>query len=127
MFSHVQPTRVRNMLGGGCTDGEYAVRFSEEDLRQPIIRDNVQDELLIQTSIDKDRLEDWFDTAMAAGAQLANKDREEREKKRKIGSWDDVVEDADAQMFRSSTTAEPVDPAVGGLEQVDEDVEMQGS
>ena len=86
------------MFGGGCTDGEYAVRFSQEDLRQPIIADNIQDELMIKDIVDNHRLEDWLDACMAAGVLL---DEEARKMHAGIlqDGWGPIIEDADALMY----------------------------
>lgn len=114
------------MYGSGCTDGEFAVRFSEEDLRQPIIQDNVQDEVMVKDVVDNHRLEDWFDAIMAAGVQLAEQERNNRAPILRQGGWEPIVEDANVQMY-SQPASERVEPIVGTLEQADEDVEMQGS
>lgn len=123
------------MFGGGCTDGEYAVRFSQEDLRQPIIADNIQDELMVKDIVDNHRLEDWLDACMSAGVLL-----EEEARKTDAGlvqdGWGPILEDADALMYAEqeqeqepqqvvSESVETVEEQVVQVEQ--EDVDMMNS
>ncbi|KAF1975891.1 hypothetical protein BU23DRAFT_55465 [Bimuria novae-zelandiae CBS 107.79] len=125
-FDTVQPPRVRNMFGSGCTDGEYAVRFPEEDLRLPMIQDNLSDEAMVKDLVDNHHLEDWFDAAMLAGSALAQNEHENPAPKPQQARWEPIVEDADVHMY-PNPASEHVEPTAGAFEQVDEDVEMQGS
>lgn len=138
MFLKVTPSRVRDMYGAGCTDGEFAVRFAEEDLRRPLIQDNLSDELVLKDLVDNHRLEEWFDAAMAAGSLLAIENDEHREARRRRAANASNVGGGFVRPNGqpASEAVEPiaasVEPAVGGLEQVerqvvDEDVDMQGS
>lgn len=120
------PTRVEQMYGAGCTDGELCTRFASEDLRQPIIRENLLDEAMIKGLVEKHRLEEWLESACKAGSMLY---RAERRRERSADD-DSVVEDvkSDAQPIAD------VEPTNGGkLDEgeapsaVDQDVEMQGS
>jgi nuclear pore complex protein Nup133 len=64
------PGPVSELLGAGATHGELCVRFSSEDLREPIIRDNVLDDTVLREHIEKNRLEEWFKQVCQAGSKV---------------------------------------------------------
>jgi nuclear pore complex protein Nup133 len=43
------------------------VRFASEDLRDPIIKDNILDDVVLQEHIEKNRLNEWYPAAGRAG------------------------------------------------------------
>lgn len=61
------PKRIADLLGAGGTHGELCVRFGSEDLREPIIRDNLLDDDILREHMEKHRLEEWFVEACKAG------------------------------------------------------------
>jgi nuclear pore complex protein Nup133 len=61
------PKRLVDLLGAGGTHGELCVRFGSEDLREPIIRDNLLDDDILREHMEKNRLEEWFVAACKAG------------------------------------------------------------
>lgn len=68
------------MVNTNCSHGELCTRFPTEDLRGPIVDDNVADDDDFKDAIDKYRLVDWFEQAKgAAKAYLENEDRAEHE------------------------------------------------
>lgn len=54
-------------MGAGGTHGELCVRFSSEDLRDPIIKDNLLDDDILREHINNHRLDQWFEAAGRAG------------------------------------------------------------
>ncbi|KAH7360023.1 Non-repetitive/WGA-negative nucleoporin C-terminal-domain-containing protein [Pyrenochaeta sp. MPI-SDFR-AT-0127] len=63
----VWPKKLDDLLGAGGTHGELCVRFGSEDLREPIIKDNLLDDDILREHIKNHRLEDWFSAACRAG------------------------------------------------------------
>jgi nuclear pore complex protein Nup133 len=63
----VWPTNLQDVLGAGGTHGELCVRFSSEDLREPIIKDNLLDDDVLREHIEKNRLDEWYVAARRAG------------------------------------------------------------
>ncbi|RMZ69271.1 nuclear pore complex subunit [Pyrenophora seminiperda CCB06] len=57
------PKSLGELLGAGGTHGELCVRFAAEDLREPIIKDNLLDDDTLREYLDKNRLADWFKAA----------------------------------------------------------------
>ena len=55
------------MIGAGATHGELCIRFAPEDIRNPIIADNLADDTILKTNMEKYRLEGWFQAACKAG------------------------------------------------------------
>lgn len=51
------------------------MRFPLEDLREPIIKDNLLDDEILQENLEKNRLDQWFKAACRAGknAYMAEK------------------------------------------------------
>ncbi|KAJ4294443.1 hypothetical protein N0V90_008133 [Kalmusia sp. IMI 367209] len=129
-FGRVGPPRVEQMYGAGCTDGELCTRFASEDLRQPIIRENLVDEAMVKDLADNHRLEDWLEAACKAGSLLH---RSEQERDARDEGNDAMVGDVGVLLADAEPIADSVEPGVGeafkdGDDQglVDDDVEMQG-
>ncbi|KAH7125414.1 Non-repetitive/WGA-negative nucleoporin C-terminal-domain-containing protein [Dendryphion nanum] len=68
----VWPQPFENLLGAGCTDGELCVRFGSEDLRRPIIHDNVMDDDVLKANVEKHNLNEWFVNACTAAQDAHN-------------------------------------------------------
>jgi nuclear pore complex protein Nup133 len=64
------PKNLRDLLGAGGTHGELCVRFAAEDLRNPIIKDNLLDDDILREQVNKNRLTDWFKAAWTAGKTM---------------------------------------------------------
>ncbi|KAI1510749.1 Non-repetitive/WGA-negative nucleoporin C-terminal [Pyrenophora tritici-repentis] len=62
----VLPKNLQELLGAGGTHGELCVRFAAEDLREPIIKDNLLDDDTLREHLDKNRLVHWFSAAYQA-------------------------------------------------------------
>jgi len=99
------------------------VRFPLEDLREPIIKDNLLDDEILQENIDKNRLDQWFKAACRAGKNAYM--REKRRGSAQAGSGDEEA------MHRAEAEAEAEASGVEGdaVNGVDEskDVQMQES
>lgn len=63
----VWPKKLSDCVGAGGTHGELCVRFSSEDLREPIIKDNLLDDTILRDHLDNNRLAEWFRAACRAG------------------------------------------------------------
>ncbi|KAH7094703.1 Non-repetitive/WGA-negative nucleoporin C-terminal-domain-containing protein [Paraphoma chrysanthemicola] len=61
------PRKLDELLGAGGTHGELCVRFSSEDLREPIIKDNLLDDDILREHFEKHRFPEWFKAAVTAG------------------------------------------------------------
>ncbi|KAF2467017.1 uncharacterized protein BDR25DRAFT_317245 [Lindgomyces ingoldianus] len=77
MFRVVWPTSVGGALGAGCTNGELCIRFGSEDLRNPIINDNLADDEILQANIEKDRLDEWFEATVEAAKEILEAEKQE--------------------------------------------------
>jgi len=111
------PGSVSDLLGAGATHGELCVRFSSEDLREPIIRDNVLDDAVLREHIEKNRVEEWFKQALRAAYLTISQEQGY------AGNLQDVqaqsaVEVPDAESMEEDEEEDPFQPEV-------QDVEMQ--
>ena len=117
----VWPKQLTALVGAGGTHGELCVRFPTEDLREPIIKDNLLDDELLQENLEKNRLDEWFKTACRAGksAFMKEKTGERRGSSAQAESGEeDVVPEAEASVVEGD--------AADGVNQK-QDVEMQES
>ncbi|KAF2872713.1 Non-repetitive/WGA-negative nucleoporin C-terminal-domain-containing protein [Massariosphaeria phaeospora] len=127
------PKKPSELLGAGCTNGELCCRFGSEDLRNPIINDNLADDEILQTHIEKHRLEEWFEAGCAAG-----KREYEDEKTRPADEDVDEAADFDYDLEDDSVSVEGDSPdedeaiadtiEINGVQDAtgeDDDVEMQ--
>lgn len=73
----VAPPKARDLIGAGATHGELCVRFAAEDLREPIIHDNVLDDDMLRDDLDNHRLEPWFMATLQA-VQRAMQDAQQQ-------------------------------------------------
>jgi nuclear pore complex protein Nup133 len=107
----VWPKQLTALVGAGGTHGELCVRFPDEEIRGPIIQDNLLDDEILQENLEKNRLDEWFKAACRAG-----KARYMREKS------------GDANAQAESGGEEEKEAAEGGtVDSVDQgqDIEMQ--
>jgi nuclear pore complex protein Nup133 len=74
----VSPKHLQDVLGSGATHGELCVRFASEDLREPIIKDNVLDDDILRELIEKHRLEEWFKAANHAGYRAYQAEKQQQ-------------------------------------------------
>ncbi|KAF2085853.1 hypothetical protein K490DRAFT_45531 [Saccharata proteae CBS 121410] len=77
---HLSPADV---LDAGCKSSELEKRFGSEELRDPIIKDNIKDDEDLQKLLERARLGHW----VAEAKELAKRTVEgEREDRRKLGA-----------------------------------------
>ncbi|KAF2742524.1 hypothetical protein M011DRAFT_452966 [Sporormia fimetaria CBS 119925] len=120
-FRHAWPKGVNELLGAGCTNGELCVRFASEDLRNPIIADNLADDELLQANLEKHRLEEWFPAVLAAAKKWHAAEREGNEDE----GVDDGMEDDDEGVEESNADGSQTPESQGAAEKGD--VEMMQS
>lgn len=97
------------------------MRFPTEDIREPIIKDNLLDDGILQENLDKNRLDQWFKAACRAGknAYMAEKNGLRRGSSVQAESGEDeVVPDAEPSA---------IEGVAGNDADQDRDVEMQES
>ena len=117
----VWPKQLSALVGAGGTHGELCVRFPLEDLREPIIKDNLLDDEILQENIDKNRLDQWFKAACRAGKNAYM--REKRRGSAQAGSGDEeAMHRAEAEAEASGVEGD----AVNGVDE-SKDVQMQES
>jgi len=63
---NASPRHVPDLIGTNTSHGELCTRFATEDLRTPIIDDNVKDDEDFKDAVKNHRLDDWFKQAEAA-------------------------------------------------------------
>lgn len=117
----MEPPPLEKLLGAGCTNSELCIRFGSEDLRNPIIADNLSDDEVLQVSIEKHRLAKWFQAALVAAKRAYD-----------VAQGRGLVESADSDRSVSDQGVDEADGAATGtgavasnaVESV-EDVEME--
>lgn len=97
------------------------MRFPNEDIRGPIIQDNLLDDEILQENLEKNRLDQWFKAACRAGKSAYMKEKKEARRGSNAqtesgGEEEEVVPEAEASAAEGDT--------VNGVDQ-DKDVEMQ--
>jgi nuclear pore complex protein Nup133 len=102
------PSSVAELLGAGATHGELCLRFPNEDLRAPIIADNLADDVILQEAITKSRLEGWWPEAQKAGKWAF----EEEKNGRVVGVNEDEEENLEGGAVQAVSVA-------GGEQDVD--------
>ncbi|KAJ4365291.1 hypothetical protein N0V83_008910 [Neocucurbitaria cava] len=133
-FSKVAwPKKLDELLGAGGTHGELCVRFSSEDLRDPIIKDNLLDDDILREHLQKNRLHEWFKAACRAG-KISYEESLRKEKQRASAAVEaegSTNSDTEAAV-EVDAAPEPAgsDTFEGDVESIadqDQDVEMQDS
>ena len=116
----VWPKQLAALIGAGGTHGELCVRFPLEDLREPIIKDNLLDDEILQENLEKNRLDEWFKAACRAGknAYMAEKRVARRGSAQEESGVEGLGPEADTSAIEGDTA--------NGTDQ-DQDVEMQDS
>ncbi|KAH6639371.1 Non-repetitive/WGA-negative nucleoporin C-terminal-domain-containing protein [Boeremia exigua] len=122
----VWPKQLTALVGAGGTHGELCVRFPFEDLREPIIKDNLLDDEILQENLDKNRLDPWFKAACRAGKLACAKEKEDMRQgsAAKAGRVDE--EALDEAFHEDEPSILDGGDIVNGADQ-DQDQEMQGS
>jgi nuclear pore complex protein Nup133 len=70
-----KPPSVWKMLKAGCSHGELCSRFPSEDLRGPIIDDNIADDDILNEHLEKHKLEEWFGAALNAAQRAYDREQ----------------------------------------------------
>lgn len=110
------PKELHSLLGAGATHGELCVRFGSEDLREPIIKDNLLDDDILREHLEKNRLNEWFNAAyMAAKKAVGAKSTLSNEQ------YARVIPNIGGEDERETV------PEAGGSGAESQDVEMQGT
>jgi nuclear pore complex protein Nup133 len=113
----VWPKQLTALIGAGGTHGELCVRFPDEEIRGPIIQDNLLDDEILQENLEKNRLDEWFKAACRAGkAAYLREKNEDADAQAESGDEEEVSPEAEASAAEGDT--------VNGLDQ-GQDVEMQ--
>ncbi len=132
----VWPKKLEELLGAGGTHGELCVRFGSEDLREPIIKDNLLDDDILREHLEKHRLEEWFVAASRAGKQAYAASIGEGPQQQAPHDTDDEDLPQTPTGIAPTTEVEPEiipepagsDTFEGDVESIaDQDVEMQDS
>ncbi|KAJ4344002.1 hypothetical protein N0V95_006458 [Ascochyta clinopodiicola] len=117
----VWPKQLTALVGAGGTHGELCVRFPLEDLREPIIKDNLLDDEILQENLEKNRLDQWFKAACRAGknAYVAEK--------RELRRGSSVPAESGEEDVGSAVGASAVEGDAGNDVDQDQDIAMQES
>lgn len=119
----VWPKQLTALVGAGGTHGELCVRFPLEDLREPIIKDNLLDDEILQENLEKNRLDQWFKAACRAGKNAYM--REKRALRQGASAQAESGDEDEVPGARASVEASAAEgDAVNGVDQ-EQDVEMQ--
>ena len=117
----VWPKQLAALIGAGGTHGELCVRFPLEDLREPIIKDNLLDDEMLQENLEKNRLDQWFKAACRAGKNAYMS--EKRDMRRGSSAQEQSSEEGAVPEAKDSVA---MGDTVNGVD-LDQDVEMQES
>ncbi len=78
-----------------------------EDLREPIIKDNLLDDEILQGNLDKNRLDQWFKAACRAGKNAYLREKNDMWRSSSAGAESGVEElDAEASIAESDAVVE---------------------
>ncbi|KAK8218812.1 Non-repetitive/WGA-negative nucleoporin C-terminal-domain-containing protein [Phyllosticta capitalensis] len=122
--SHVRILSPSEVIDAGCRAEELKYRFPSEDLRDPIINDNIKDDEELQNSISSSRADIWFGEIVKLARHLAVEERETKEIQRQSlfyrldGSVSDGHGDPDV-----TPRAKPFHPRENGISPVPEESE----
>ncbi|KAF1839247.1 hypothetical protein BDW02DRAFT_564230 [Decorospora gaudefroyi] len=126
----LMPKGVQSLLGAGGTHGELCVRFAAEDLREPIIKDNLLDDDILREHITKHRLTEWFVQAFNVSKTMYYQGTGQQGKPQTAPGAPQITSNGgppemDAEMAQESAGSETFDgDEESGNEQ---DIEMQDS
>jgi nuclear pore complex protein Nup133 len=128
------PKKIQSVLGAGGTHGELCVRFASEDIREPIIKDNLLDDDVLREHIEKNRFEEWFIAACRTGKKAYEMEKREQmtasqQQAQPIGDDEDFDQaNADDEIVAAGEEeAEAFEGDAEGAAEEDDDVEMQDS
>jgi nuclear pore complex protein Nup133 len=114
---------LKEVLGAGGTHGELCVRFAAEDVREPIIKDNLLDDDILRMHMEKNRMGPWFQAAMRAGKLLFDKNMHQQGKPQSAAPQT-MANGAPPEMKADMPAGEEMFD--GDDESAPQDVEMQG-
>jgi nuclear pore complex protein Nup133 len=125
------PKKIQSVLGAGGTHGELCVRFASEDIREPIIKDNLLDDDVLREHIEKNRFEEWFIAACRTGKKAYEMEKRElmtasQQQAQPVEVDDEDLDQTNADDEIIVTTEEEIEVVEDVAEQ-DEDVDMQDS
>jgi nuclear pore complex protein Nup133 len=102
------------------------VRFAAEDLREPIIKDNLLDDDILREHMEKNRVGHWFQAAIRVGKALAEQDKRQQGLRLDPAMLASQIMDAGALEAEMPVSEDMFD---GGDEESaqEQDVVMQGS
>ncbi|CAN9201063.1 unnamed protein product [Alternaria alternata] len=123
------PKNLRDLLGAGGTHGELCVRFAAEDLRNPIIKDNLLDDDILREQVNKNRLTDWFKAAWTAGKTMYARELKQQDKPtpQDVAAAPQIAEeDAEDEADQEAAGSETFDGDDESAQQ-EQDVVMQDS
>ncbi|KAF2178114.1 hypothetical protein K469DRAFT_804028 [Zopfia rhizophila CBS 207.26] len=123
-YQVVLPPAPHKVLGAGCTNEELSGRFKSEDLRNPIISDNLADDEILQTFVEKHRLDEWFDTTAKIAKEYAEP-VEQQDGDQMFGSTDSNSDEGEAPPSEATSTDAPEAFDGDDEQSVDQDVEME--
>lgn len=129
--SNMGPLLPNEVVEAGCSTNELASRFPSEDLRNPIIQDNIADDELLQDYLTKCRLEHWYKSCKEGSKNSLDRHAEEAQRDRELIRAVDSVESASGSLqddgLASETTNTDAPDGFDGddEESVDVDVEME--
>ncbi|KAF1928622.1 uncharacterized protein M421DRAFT_420507 [Didymella exigua CBS 183.55] len=114
----VWPKQLTALIGAGGTHGELCVRFPDEEIRGPIIQDNLLDDEILQENLEKNRLDQWFKAACRAGKAAYLKEKSgDANAQAEFGGDEEVAPETEVLAAEGDS--------VNGVDQ-GQDVEMQG-
>lgn len=92
------------------------MRFPDEEIRGPIIQDNLLDDEILQENLEKNRLDEWFKAACRAGKAAYLRE--------KSGDANAQAESGDEDGAPGAEASAAEGDTVNGVDQA-QDVEMQ--
>ncbi|KAK8168148.1 Non-repetitive/WGA-negative nucleoporin C-terminal-domain-containing protein [Phyllosticta citrichinensis] len=117
---HVQILTPSEVIDAGCRPAELEARFPSEDLRDPIINDNIQDDNELQSVVSSTRADFWFEEIVKLARQTAV-NQVEAERRAMLGlDGDDTSDHGDPDV---TPRAKPFHPRENGISPVPEESE----
>ncbi|KAI8933985.1 hypothetical protein NX059_008757 [Plenodomus lindquistii] len=117
----VWPKKLEDLLGAGATHGELCVRFANEDIRNPIIKDNLLDDDILREHLQKRRLAEWFTAACRAGKQTFDENQAPVRQQHPSSSEPNGI--AQKSMLNETTVEGEPAPAPSGPTALDSDMQ----
>ncbi|KAK7545482.1 Non-repetitive/WGA-negative nucleoporin C-terminal-domain-containing protein [Phyllosticta citricarpa] len=117
---HVQILTPGEVVDAGCRPAELEARFPSEDLRDPIINDNIQDDNELQTVVTATRADFWFEEIVKLARETAVKQLDAERRARLGLDMDDASDHGDPDV---TPRAKPFHPRENGISPVPEESE----